>query len=545
MWEDQNAIAAVGTVDGKDFVAALEELKEDRLGLRGAARVFFRERFDRKVPVEVRIEWILRLAEVVFTDGLDEDKLTLLVFLESEQDAKIKSLLRDVMQGKVGKEVNRKKVFGQEPRLRAGAALSLVVMGDDTLKPEIEALLPQLKDVPDRAALEIALALLGDPSYIKTEQFRLQSDRIGMAGLKAIERSKGKQAMEALVKGGLHHPWGAVRDEALGTFERITGRKLSSGEIEDWWEVEHEGKRDRPQPILHLKGNTSPLLCVVFSPDGTLIAAGSTDSTAKVWNAQTGEKVHTLRGHPFTVCDLAFHPDGNRLATAGGEIIKIWDLTTGNEIRTWRGHEHLINRLAYSPDGSRLASASEDGTVRVWDPNTAKVFVTFRGHKHRVVGLAFRPDGQRIASCEKEVQIWDPASGRVERTLRGNGDGNGSLAYSPDGKLLATADLEAKMVIVWDAVTHQRLHTLAGHTMSVHGVSFSPDSKHIASTGWDKTVKIWDCASGKELVSFKAHPEWINAVAYSPDGKRLATASEDRTIRVWDVDKVLSSATRR
>ena len=253
--KERRALAAVHTVDGGQFLAVLEQLRNDRQGLQGAARVFFSEGFHDKVPTNARSEWTVRLAEVVLTDGVDENKPMLLRFLGEQQGHEIDALLRDIFRGKVGKEINRRSAYDQEPGLRTGAALMLVLKGETSIKSEIAEMLPQVKSKPDVAALEVCLALLGDPSYIKTEHFQLQSYSIGLAGLKAIELYKGKYGMEALVKGGIHHPWAYVNGEALKTFERLTGKKMSTGEIEDWWEVEHEGQRNRPQPILQLKGN--------------------------------------------------------------------------------------------------------------------------------------------------------------------------------------------------------------------------------------------------------------------------------------------------
>jgi WD40 repeat protein len=541
--KERRALTAVHTVDGSHFQAALEQLRNDREGLQGAARVFFSEGFDKKLPEKVRAEWTVRLAEVVLTDGADENKPMLLRSLGKQQGHEIDALLRDIFRGKVGKEINRRSAYDQEPGLRTGAALMLVLKGGTSIKPEIAEMLPKVKSKPDVAALEICLALLGDPSYIKTEHFRLESYSIGLAGLKAIEQYKGKHGMEALVKGGIHHPWAYVNDEALKTFERLTGKKMSTGEIEDWWEVEHEGQRNRPQPILQLTGNTDQIHCVTFSRDGKLIAGGSLDSTAKVWDARTGEKVHVLRGHKSTVIDLAFHPDGSQLATGSLDgTIKIWDLATAKEIRTLTGHAQEVDCLTYSPDGKRIASVGADG-VRIWDVTSGDTRLAFPAGWQDIKCLAFRPDGNRIALgiSNGAIRICDPANGNVERTLKGHTHWVLSIAYDAEGSHLVTAGGEDKTVRIWDASKDEPIHTLTGHTEWVDSVAFSPDGKFVVSTGWDKMVKIWEVATGKLLVSFKAHPEWVNAVAYHPNGKWIATASEDKSIRVWDVESILRS----
>jgi hypothetical protein len=227
--KEQVALAAVRQVDGRQFLSALRKLGDDRAGLRGAARVFFddgfderyrREGFHKKVPSEVRTEWMVRLARIVFTDDRGGDKVTLLRFLGDEHNPEVRTLLRDVFRGRVGKEINRTKDSDEEPGLRTGAALSLALLGDASIKAEVEAMLRQVKEPADVAALELCLALLGDPTYLKVEHFRLRSFTIGLVGLKAIERYQGKHGMEALVRGALQHPFGLVSDKACQTFQR-------------------------------------------------------------------------------------------------------------------------------------------------------------------------------------------------------------------------------------------------------------------------------------------------------------------------------------
>jgi WD40 repeat protein len=55
---------------------------------------------------------------------------------------------------------------------------------------------------------------------------------------------------------------------------------------------------------------------VAFSPNGTRLATGSWDNTAKVWDAGSGQELLTLRGHTDWVYGVAFSPGGKRLATS-------------------------------------------------------------------------------------------------------------------------------------------------------------------------------------------------------------------------------------
>src|SRR5262245_22568135 len=87
------------------------------------------------------------------------------------------------------------------------------------------------------------------------------------------------------------------------------------------------------QPLLVLRGHTRPVNQVAFSPDGTRIASagGDGDATVKLWDGQTGALVRTLSGHDRGVYNLAFSRDGERLASAGHDhTAVVWDVRTGD-----------------------------------------------------------------------------------------------------------------------------------------------------------------------------------------------------------------------
>ena len=69
---------------------------------------------------------------------------------------------------------------------------------------------------------------------------------------------------------------------------------------------------------------------LAFSPDGERLASAGGDGAVKVWNSKTGKVIQTLDAHPDAAFSVAFHPDGKHLASVGAdEQVKVWDLTTG------------------------------------------------------------------------------------------------------------------------------------------------------------------------------------------------------------------------
>jgi WD40 repeat protein len=118
--------------------------------------------------------------------------------------------------------------------------------------------------------------------------------------------------------------------------------------------------------VLTLRGHTSQVWGVAWSPDGGRLASASPDGTAKVWDAKTGQQALTLEAHGDAVFAVAWSPDCRRLATACRDwTVRVWDAPSGREVFALKGHADPVWSVASCPDGGSFSPAAFRGG-RFW-----------------------------------------------------------------------------------------------------------------------------------------------------------------------------------
>jgi len=119
-------------------------------------------------------------------------------------------------------------------------------------------------------------------------------------------------------------------------------------------------------PVCTLAGDAAGLRGVAVSPDGVVIAAGTSVGDIGLWNSQTCDLTLTLDASSV-VLDLAWSPDGRMLAASlFDHTITLWDARTGNLVSALTGHENIARAVAWSPDGTLIASGDGDGVIILW-----------------------------------------------------------------------------------------------------------------------------------------------------------------------------------
>lgn len=206
------------------------------------------------------------------------------------------------------------------------------------------------------------------------------------------------------------------------------------------WDLETTREVIRAPDELRIGQPGSPNGTVAFSPDGRYVAFGgqryqiwdldtrelvvddpeinnffwsrvsfSRDGLASdgvlLWDLHGGgrEQLDTLSDNVAT--DVAFSPDGTRLAIVIPSTVLMWDVDS-KELGTLAD---LLTSpptaMAWAPDSRSLAVGSADGIVRVWDVDTGRVTVTIPAGQIDVIDLAFTQDGERLAVVTKDGRV--------------------------------------------------------------------------------------------------------------------------------------------
>jgi len=293
----------------------------------------------------------------------------------------------------------------------------------------------------------------------------------------------------------------------------------------------------------------SPIVCLVFSPDGrTLAAACDKRMTVGLWELPAGK---FRRWNPYadtTVRCLAYSADGTYLAVGddGGMVLPyvVAEESYHSECHAGEpfGAREPVYAIAFAPHRPLLAAVSMG--VTLWDlPAGAKCWgaqlAEDRDELFRAV--AWSPDGKVLAASNEDPQaitLW-----KLNRALKPVESWNEwdlpapspSLAFSPDGRTRAAASDDE--VVLFDATGKaSRVGVLGGHGGFVWQVAYHPGGKMLATASEDGTVRFWDARSGKQRACYDWGIGKVCALAFAPDGMTCAAGGDTGRVVLWDVD---------
>ena len=275
------------------------------------------------------------------------------------------------------------------------------------------------------------------------------------------------------------------------------------------------------EPILRLNAemHTDRITGVDSDAAGGLLITASNDKTARIWEAETGALVQTLRvpiaeGSEGRVYAVALSPDGGTALVGGatryGEDsvrLFVFDVASGELLRSVAGFGNVIFDIEYSPDGRYVAVATSGSADNVvLDGRSLRVAARLTGYEESSQNVAWAPDGRlATVSYDGAVRLYDREFSRIRRVDPTGGSRPYSLAFSPDGERLAVGFTDSNRLQVLDGRTLRLSYEpdMSGvrEGRSVASVAWSPDGDTLYAGGsgsrrfdgsWRRYVRTWE-----------------------------------------------------
>ncbi|KAJ2159027.1 hypothetical protein GGF46_003319 [Coemansia sp. RSA 552] len=246
-----------------------------------------------------------------------------------------------------------------------------------------------------------------------------------------------------------------------------------------------------------LQGHTGSVL--TLQADGAMLATGSSDASACIWDLRSCTVVHRLV-HPDSVLSLRF--SNKWLVTACKDrVLRVWSRSQDRMCdlgHAWTqafelaGHAVAINSVHLH--GDMLVSASGDRTVRVWDLERRACMHVLDEHARGVACLDF--DGRFVASGSSDcaIRVWDAATGACVRTIpNAHSDLVRTIMFDRGLDVLVSGSYDEKLK-VWQFSTGRLIHCIRNaHTSRVFKLAL--DKTRIVSCSHDRSVAIVDFAA--------------------------------------------------
>ena len=256
-------------------------------------------------------------------------------------------------------------------------------------------------------------------------------------GLKEFDTTTGKQLRVLYNKSNGHSEW------VTCVSYLPDGRVVSGGMDNKLCVWGKSGAR-----CVDLVGHSGSVSSVCVSASGSHVVSASYDKTVRVWNAQRGSEVTSLRGHKGPVLGIQWCSEGSGLLLTGDRsgMACIWDLERGDALQL-NGHRGHVTAMKWLSGGQMCVTGDQAGTVRLWDVrDTRQCVQEYQAHPGGAVNdFSLCLDALVSTGADTKIQVLDLRSGLDSRVCWSS---HRDFIYSMDtiGKYVVTGSGDGLML---------------------------------------------------------------------------------------------------
>jgi len=299
-----------------------------------------------------------------------------------------------------------------------------------------------------------------------------------------------------------------------------------------------------------LEGHTDSILTVQFSPDGEHLASGGGDCTIRFWDTNTetafvsADEGDGEVSHCNWILCLSFSPCGSFLASGSVDgIFIIWDSNTHRPVtRAIKAHSKWITSISWKPfhldkDCKIMITTSKDGCMKIWNIRTQLCVLSLPAHEQSVTKAIWGGENF-IYTCsqDKFIKVWDE-NGSIIRTLKGHAHWINTMTINNEF-LLRTGPFDENSAKANNLSNFKSDRSVMfDYAKSRYKIFKEKINSHekIVTGSDDFTLMLWDPLNlDKPISRMTGHQALVNHVVFSPDTFFLASASFDKSVKIWN-----------
>jgi WD40 repeat protein/serine/threonine protein kinase len=296
-----------------------------------------------------------------------------------------------------------------------------------------------------------------------------------------------------------------------------------------------------PNLAYYLQGHTQRVVALDMNSTGEMAVSASFDNTLIRWDMSSFSRIgEPMLGHDFGINTISFSPDDSLIASGSTDsTVRLWDSTTGEELAVLQAAAP-IQTLAFSADGSKLYTGDRDGTILIWDMASREIISTMNTvHAGAIDVIVANPNGTRFVSggADAIARLWDAENNELVAELAADEIGVRALTFNRDGSTLFTAG-DSRTIFAWDGITGEKLNFRIQTDGAIYDLAYAPNAEVLAWAGTNGTIGSYDLARQQLGEILAAHEGTIFEMEFDPRRFALLSAGFDTKIIYWSLSTV-------